>query len=186
MCSRRKFCSSACLARLNALSVTFNPFLRLWSRGRARSFSHTRSLTSHACRMRAWARGDSLKPPEEGRFGRRGSVSAAVWRKMSANVEAMGSTSGIPAAKVESGSLVTISCATVALQHWSDVRSFRSKGTPWCPSSGLRRRLGAFRPRRRREAETRRWSDFIFGWTVIFRTSLRSCWRTRTQSRRQR
>ena len=23
------------------------------------------------------------------------------------------------------------------------------------------------------EAETRRWSDFIFGWTVIFRTSLR-------------
>ena len=36
------------------------------------------------------------------------------------------------------------------------------------------------------EAETRRWSDFIFGWTVIFRTSLRSCWRTRMESRRQR
>ena len=30
----------------------------------------------------------------------------AVWRKMSANVEAMELTSGIPAAKVESGSLV--------------------------------------------------------------------------------
>ena len=56
-------------------------------------------------------------PLEEGRFGRRGSVSAVVWRKMSANVEGMQLTSGIPAAKVESGSLVTISCAIVALQH---------------------------------------------------------------------
>ena len=34
-------------------------------------------------------------------------MSAAVWRKMSADVEAMELTSGIPAAKVESGSLVT-------------------------------------------------------------------------------
>ena len=117
VCSRRKLCSSACLARLNALPVTFNVFLRLGSWGRARSLSRTCSLTFHACRRCAWARGDSLKPLEEGRFGRRGSVSADVWRKMSANVETMELTSGMPAAKVESGSLVTISCATVALQH---------------------------------------------------------------------
>ena len=45
--------------------------------------------------------GTRLKPLEEGRFGRRGSVSAAVWRKMSANLEAMELTSEIPPAKVD-------------------------------------------------------------------------------------
>ena len=178
MCSRRKLCSSACLARLNALSVTFNAFLRLGSWGRARSFFHTRSLTSHmseAC-LGSWGLAEA---------SRRGALWAARECVCDCLAQDVGErrghgadvrdTSGEGGVRELGDNLLRYSRPPALIRR----QEFPSKGTPWCPSSGLRGRLGAFRLRRRMEAETRRWSDFIFGWTVIFRTSLRSCWRTR-------